>query len=458
MKLPLVSILFLFSICSGAIAQNNKYQEIDSLINEKSILDAMTALDLLKQNHQKDTTTAEYWLRYAKASYAYDEYKDAISAIDKAIQIDPKNSLYYFEKGCILNSLANVDIDFLDAALQSLDQAIKIKPKGEYYYWKGIVNQQLNKPKDAEKDYKAALKDGFEAPELYSNYSIILLQNAQCQEALIQINKAIALKNELGHLYFMRSKIYLCLLNVDSACLDNDRAYDLGYMNAFTFPDSVCQGFYAPKWKFLAKVFAINQLYPQSINAYTNLIDSNYLNGDFFLDRGYCYFKLNDYEKAEKDYLKALEFSDVSLDLLYDNLSLLYYEKNNLLKSIEYISKRIQLNPNNHVPYIDRGLCYRKLKKYAEAEADFNKSLEINPYFFRAFGYRSFLFMELGRYQEAFDDAAQAIAINPKYGYGYLILAQAKQQLGLTDFCDDWYKAKKYGEPEAEEGIRLNCK
>src|SRR5690606_26984963 len=124
----------------------------------------------------------------------------------------------------------------------------------------------------------------------------------------------------------------------------------------------------------------------------------------------------------------------------------------------EYINKRIELNPKNHVAYIDRGLNYRKLKKYAEAKQDFNKSLEISPNFFRAFGYRAYLNLEIGNLFKAYEDALKSVEIYPEYDYGYLVLGQAKIELGMLDYCNDFYKAKRLGNPEADEAILKFCK
>ena len=99
------------------------------------------------------------------------------------------------------------------------------------------------------------------------------------------------------------------------------------------------------------------------------------------------------------------------------------------------------------------------MKKYKQAEKDFNTSLKIKPDFFRAFGYRAFLFLDLGQYQKSYDDASRAIKINPEYGYAYLVRAQAKQMLKIPGFCIDYYNAKKYGQAEeAEKGKNEFCK
>lgn len=459
MKALLITVLlFIFSF---SFAQTTKeYKEIDSLINTYSMIDAMTALKKLKENHAKDTVDAEYWLRYAKANYTFYKYEDAKVGINRALKLNPNNAYYYYEKGLLFNRIGQTD-----SALAPLEKAISIQPTGEYYFWKGIVNQQLKNNQAAEADYTKAIENKFENAELYNNFCIILAENEKYEKALEIVNKSIKLNNKFPQAYSARCKINFFLYNFDAACADRDTANSMGYKKTFTLPDSVCKGTMTQKVQYLSDIFAFSGLHKSAIDAYSKLINDNVLKTDYFLNRGYCYYKLKDYINAEKDYviaeksyLEAKTLDKPALDLLYDNLSLLYFDQNNFKKAIEYSTKRIELNPRNHVPYIDRGLSYRKMKKYKEAESDFNKSLEIKPDFFRAFGYRSFLYLELGQYQKSYDDASRAVEINKQYGYGYVVLAQAKQKLGLPDFCLDLYNALNLGWPEAEIEINKYCK
>ncbi|KFF06591.1 tetratricopeptide repeat protein [Flavobacterium reichenbachii] len=452
MKKKLFIILILFSITLQA-QKDIKYHEIDSLIETNSMINSMNAIKKLKEDFSKDSNNSNYWLRYSKASFVFFRYEDASSSIDKAIQLNPNDSELYFEKGMLNNK-----IDKLDIALQAFEKAVEIKKAGKYFYWKGIVNQQLGNIQSTENDYQAAIANKFESPELFNNFAILLAENGNNEKALVMINKAINLDNKFARAYSARAKINFSLLNFDSACKDGKYAIKLGHRNPFQIPDSICNGTLNQKLQFAADMFAVSKSYRQGITAYTMLINNKAAKSDNFLNRGYCYFQIKDYVNAEKDYLKALSLPKAALDQIYDNLSLLYFDLKNFEKSIVYSTKRIALNPENHVPYIDRGLCYRKLKNYADAEKDFNKSLELKPDFFRAFGYRSFLFLELGQYQKSLDDAGKSIKINPKYGYGYMVRAQAKQQTGIPDFCEDYYNAKKYGEPDAEKGIKEYCK
>ncbi|MDX6183796.1 tetratricopeptide repeat protein [Flavobacterium sp. Fl-77] len=449
-------ILFLIIIIFSIKLQGQsdiKYQEIDALIESNSMINAMDAIKKLKEDFAKDSINSDYWLRHSKASFVFFRYEDASSSIDKAIQLNPNDAELYFEKGLLNNKIHKLEI-----ALQAFEKAVNIKKVGKYYYWKGIVNQQLRETQSAEDDYQAAIENKFESRELFNNLAILLAESGNNEKALVMINKAINLDNQYPQAYSARAKINFSLLNFDLACKDGKTAVKLGHKNPFQLPDSICNGTLNQKLQFASDLFTVNKLYKQGIIAYTMLINNKATKSDNFLNRGYCYFQIKEYVNAEKDYLKALSLPKASRDQIYDNLSLLYFDMNNFEKSIEYATKRIELDPKNHVPYIDRGLCYRKLKNYSNAEKDFNTSLELKPDFFRAFGYRSFLYLELGQYKKSFEDASKSIKINPKYGYGYIVLAQAKQQIGISDFCEDYYNAKKYGEREAEQGIKEYCK
>ncbi len=453
MKAVIFIIIQLFFTIHYSVGQiNKKYIIIDSLINSNSISDAMDALDLLKENYINDTIDAEYWLRFSKASYNFNNDKNAKISIDKAIKINPNNEKYFFEKGMLHNKIGE-----LPAALIALEQAITIKPTGEYFYWKGIVHQQLKNTDSAIVDYKNAINKKFENHQLYNNYAIALSEKGDNSNALININKSLALEKNFSSATSAKAKIYFYLLQIDSACYYGKLALKQGNTNTFIIPESICDGTYEQKNRFNADLLASNKMYKEAIMAYNKLIDSNINSLDDFLNRGYCYFSLHELDKAEKDYLKAIEFPTNSEDKVLDNLSLLYYDQNKFQQSIDYSTKRINLNPSNPVPYIDRGLCFRKLKKYKEAELDFNKALQLKPDFFRAFGYRAFLYLELGLFEKAQADANKSIEIEPEYGYGYLVLADIKRETGQKDFCIDYYYAKKYGELSGAEGIKLYC-
>jgi tetratricopeptide (TPR) repeat protein len=447
----LIVFVFFTSILQGQV--DKKYKEIDGLIAKNLMIDAITALKMLKENYSKDTVHAEYWLRYSKSSVILYRYEDAKGAIDKAIKIRPNNAEYYFEKATLYNQMK-----IIDEALSTINKAIEMDKKGKYYFLRGIIYEQLNDNQNAQSNYEQSILYKLQDPIMFSNLAILYAKDEKYNQALKMINESIRLDKTNAKSYSLRSRINFNLVNLDEAFLDRDIAVKMGNKLVLNVPDSINNGTKKQKLEFAANNFVVIKYYKQAIIAYTKLIDAKILKSDYFLNRGYCYYKLSDYDKAEIDYLQSLKLPNATIDLLYDNISLLYFDQSKFEKSIEYSTKRIELSPKNYTPYIDRGLCYRKLKKYKEAEQDFNKSLEINPNFFRAYGYRSFLHLELGEYHKSYDDASKSVQINPEYDYGYLILGQVKKQLGMSNYCDDLYKSKTLGNSEADIIIKEYCK
>lgn len=255
MRTALISIFILLFFYSASIGQsNNKYEDIDGLLESNSMIDALDAIKKLKESYKKDTSDSQYWVRLSKASYNIYNYEDAKTSIDKAIKLSPNNSEFYFEKGLLYNKIGD-----LTNALSPLEKAVNIKPVGKYFYWKGIINQQLNKIEDAENDYQNAILQKFESPELYNNFAILLSEKGKYAKALNAINKALKLDNKYAEAYSARSKINFCLLNVDSACADKNRASQLGYYKAFEIPDSICNGTLTQKLQYNAEFFVFNK-------------------------------------------------------------------------------------------------------------------------------------------------------------------------------------------------------
>ncbi len=450
--LTIISLFYPFLLKSQSIDAD--YEHLDSLIETESMVNSLSVLKILETTLAKDSLKAKYWIRHSKASYVLYRQDDAKNSIKKAIMAEPKNAEIYFVKGELYNQMND-----LQASLAAFDSAVKINPIGKYFFWRGIMNQRLKMNDFAERDYLKAIEKKFESAELYSNLTILLSEKEKFIDALKAIDKALSLNKKNPKTYSMKAKIYLALLNIDSACVSERIALGMGAKNTIGIPDSICDGSKVQKMQFAAEVSVLNKYYNQSIKAFSILVeDYKVKKSDIFLNRGYCYFQMKDYDKAEKDYLEALKSSDVTKDLILDNLSLLYFKKDDFQKSLEYTNKRLELKPDNHVAYLDRGLCNRKLKRFEEAEKDFNKSLEINPNFFRAFGYRAFLYLQLGKIEMSLADAKKSVELNPQYGYGYLVLGQVKQELNISGFCDDFYNANKYGEKDAEIALKQYCK
>jgi tetratricopeptide (TPR) repeat protein len=448
---------YCFLIHSVAFTQitNTRYKEVDSLIESRSILDNKAALQLLETTLVMDSTTVDYWLVYAKACDRLMKSEKALASIEKAIAINPKSDYAYFKKAQFYYE-SEGDVA---SALENAAIAISLSPQGEYYFYRGIYYQLLQQEDKAFLDYEKALELGYEYEGLYRNYAILLFKKEQPQKALEAIQKGIMLEPNVADNYITLGETYAFLMDIDKMCSAIELAYSKGYRDKNDIYTLVCNNKVEKnKFTLLGDVFTIMNKYTFALQAYNKALEIEPNASSLVMNIGSCYHHLNEYEKAETYYLKSLDLPKPDKELIYNNMCILYFDENKFDKTIAYANKRIVLNPKNYTAYIDRGGAYRKLKNYKNAEADFNKALAIKPDFFRAFGYRGYLYLEMAQYVKALEDAKKAIAINPEYGYGYLILGQAKISLKRGDYCNDFLNAQKYGEPDAEAVINLYCK
>jgi serine/threonine protein kinase len=82
-------------------------------------------------------------------------------------------------------------------------------------------------------------------------------------------------------------------------------------------------------------------------------------------------------------------------------------------------NRAIQLDPNNIHAYSNRGLTYTELQQYDKALADYNKAIEIDSNFADAYFNRGFTYNRLEQYNEALADFNHGIGLKPNDAKAY---------------------------------------
>ncbi|RHZ71988.1 hypothetical protein Glove_248g8 [Diversispora epigaea] len=109
--------------------------------------------------------------------------------------------------------------------------------------------------------------------------------------------------------------------------------------------------------------------------------------------------KINRNDKSNKDAL-------VILGKFYKKMS--KYEN-----SIDYLSRTLEIKPNNIKALLIRGLTYFRMDKYEESIADLSRALEIEPYNVNVLKRRGEAYMEIDKYEESIADFNRALEIEP---------------------------------------------
>jgi len=125
---------------------------------------------------------------------------------------------------------------------------------------------------------------------------------------------------------------------------------------------------------------------------------------------------------------------------------------NNVTPAIADLTKAIELDPNNSVAYMRRGIEYSDQDNLTQAISDYTKAIEINSNFADAYAQRGGAYGQQGNLSQAISDLTKAIAINPNTVGAYSRRALAYYGNKEYDKAwDDVHKAEALGQPGIEE-------
>ena len=480
-SLLVLSLLFIIPFFLGA--QNN-VQRADSLLNAKNYKEALSAY---KKELEKTPNSSDLILKIAKTNVESINYSDALLSYEQAIKADPECHEAYFRRGLLYNKLR-----FLKESLADLNAAIAIKDEGEYYFWRGVILQQMGNMGGAEADYSSARNKKYSAPELYNNYGIILFESEKFEEALENLNRAVALDPHYPEAVSARGKVHLCLLNVDSACADANRAYEMGYPDELNIPSKICNGTAIEKLQYAAeRTGGHGKVHAKAIEAYSRLIALCPDLAVYYVKRGSLKHSAEDWKGGVNDFTQAIALGAKDYYPYYmrgackDRLE-------DWKSALEDFTEAVRLNPTSEWAINDRGLIQHALKNYKEAESDFRKALELKPnwtlalfnlglnysdqgdkilateYYnkaikadpqnYRAYNNLGYIYFEAKKYDLALAHYDQAMAIFPKYAHALTNRAHAKYAKGnRKGACEDLHLAMDYGEKRIVERINAYC-
>lgn len=128
----------------------------------------------------------------------------------------------------------------------------------------------------------------------------------------------------------------------------------------------------------------------EQLVAFQMLVDKNPQNARLQNSLGFCYYRVEDYDMAEKHYATALAL-DPNYSTAYNNLGVIYLKKGQYDRSKHYFEKALQSNSSNVKSMYNLGVthfrkgnyfkalrCYLKVKRmdasYVEERSDTEKA------------------------------------------------------------------------------------
>lgn len=209
-------------------------------------------------------------------------------------------------------------------------------------------------------------------------------------------------------------------------------------------------GLYIRRGYFLCLLGA----YDRAVRDFDRALAINDRNHEAFYYRAVCRKHQGDYGGAAGDLKAALSiFPDDGS--YYTELGNLYLGQGRYQEALEYLHKAQEKNPDDGVTHLLRGTCYYLLKKYDRAIADLSKAIGLGHDLEKACFLRANCYKEQERTDLAVQDYSRVIKLNPEHFRAYfhrglIRLDRGDKKGGIADL-NAYLKFQGKINPSAEE-------
>ena len=122
-----------------------------------------------------------------------------------------------------------------------------------------------------------------------------------------------------------------------------------------------------------------------------------------YLYRGAEYDDKKQYDDAIKDYKQAKQFG-CSDETYFNNMAISISNRYKITHnpmdqelSLKYITKAIDINSEDPVYYLNRGVIYNELKKFELAEQDFDTAISLDPENYEVYSSKASLYLDISK-------------------------------------------------------------
>jgi tetratricopeptide (TPR) repeat protein len=373
----------------------------------------------------------------------------ALTFIDKAINLQPKNSEYRYDKAyiegmAVVRTLLNLDRDYtakeLNQTHNALAKAILLErqapEKPDSHILRGQIYSALRDYKRAKEAIQKALvldpKNSFALVRMavvdynskrieaarsnlnsaidanpnfkwaYLWHGIISSDNGKIVEARKWFNKALKVDPRFGLAFYNRGWSYL---------KSGDRDYvqaEKNFRSALRYnPD------YKEAWYGLGFVYGSQNRYEIALQ-YLNRavgIDNQFLTG--WKWRGIINDELGRYKEALKDFSKAIALHPANADL-YVRRARVSIKSKSFQTALKDLFRAMKINPKNSRIQYYTGNVYAALEQNNEAIESYGKAIKLKSNYSEAFAARAEVFEKQGNATRARSDLDTAV-VSAKY-------------------------------------------
>lgn len=481
--------------------------------------DYAAALSSAEKALEVDNKSAAAWVLKGRISSEQKKYSDASSSFNKAIGLDSNNADAYYFRATVFS-----EMEMFESALNDLSMVIKLSPGNPgAYYETGAIYANQKKWDNAIKYFKLSMEKDSLNGESYKALGRVYIDKQDYTNAIKYFTKAIKLDDKDAEAYMYRGEINYNLEDMDASCRD----YKAALARLISAKDANTKDYIMKRTAEFCDSSKAEYYYQRGIANYNlNQFDKAvewYNKGlakfsqHFMLTsfRAAALLKMDQYDKAEADYTKALALKDKieeeasnsnmfreataeqkqgyithSIAEVYSHRAEARLALSNFAGAMIDIDEALKIMPAGAEGiegfYYIKGAVYLAQEDNNSALTWFNKAVQVVPGFAGALVNRALVKLNLAyrttvtqRYmgikgatislpsqthvtvntdnlESALSDCNKAIAADSKYGYAYYVRAMIKIALKQPDQCYDLLKAEQLGYDAATPLIREN--
>lgn len=290
-----------------------------------------------------------------------DEFDRAIEEFDQIA----KSKTALLPQVLQLRAFINYSRKNYDNAISDLDKAINLQPDHAFLY---ALRAGVYEEKD---DYDKAITDYTRAIKLEAgNVDFLIARGgayklkADASNALADYDRALKIDPNHVSAYSARARLYVKQGDYAKAEPDFNKAVALS-------PDE-------DTYEERARFYEDRGDYDRAISDYNAVIDLNPNNSSNFLNRGHAFFKKGELDRAIQDYDKGIELEPKS-GILYEYRADAYSKKGEDAKALTDYGKAIELEPANRFRYFARARFYEQKGDLESAITDYDRALQAIP-------------------------------------------------------------------------------
>lgn len=289
---------------------------------------------------------------------------------------------------------------------------------------RGDIYRQLSQYEQALTDLNEAIALGPNNDWIIARRGLLHRERRDYDRALVDFDKAIALDPKYAWAIAQRGLTYREQGAYDQALIDFNQAIELNPSLAWAIVNRGIIHRYKGEY---------NRALADFDRAIT--LDEQYVWA--IAQRGENYRLMGKHEQALADFDRAVALNDKYLWAIAQR-GVTYREQGAYDQALADFNQAIELDPNLAWVIVLRGIIHRFKGEYDQALANFDQAITLDSKFDWAIGERGAIYLLLGQYDRALADFDQGIILNPKAAWtianrGLLHLLNGKHSLALAD-------------------------